>query len=443
MTSVNFAEMYLVPRDIYLRVLDNTNKDNLDPFFHSSSTVTTGKPFTAPIYPLPNNESGHHNNNIINNPTPPPSSTTTDSSPTPPPSLPGSNSSSAPFHSPAAAPSQGGPSGAASNDYFTDDSSVQNMDTSNLSRENLSKINSPQEDWSAYFGKVFTGWRENNKKKSETSSKKSSTPPLPTSSIRRPVSEYPAFEEKFAKQKIDKTPSSSSKSSKKSTESEKNLGARPKTSKKEAHPPSKKSSSNSSKTGYPSVPPEFAREKVGNIPSSKKSSNNSSVKRKKASEQDEVNALINKILNSHSPYDILGVESNWIERSLNSKLKKIRAQLHPDKCDHPYAKEAFQKASTAYNDLQDIRRTEMEREKQSRSSGLGGDQVFNPFTGEKSFRPPPTRRGPPTTTYPPPSGRFQPYRKPPSSKRFQEDYIKPGGKRFQQGFGIKKKWLKL
>jgi curved DNA-binding protein CbpA len=56
---------------------------------------------------------------------------------------------------------------------------------------------------------------------------------------------------------------------------------------------------------------------------------------------------------TNSPYDVLGV--NWKMSTDNMKKRywKLSLLVHPDKCPHPSAQEAFVKLNNAFKDLQD------------------------------------------------------------------------------------------
>jgi curved DNA-binding protein CbpA len=55
----------------------------------------------------------------------------------------------------------------------------------------------------------------------------------------------------------------------------------------------------------------------------------------------------------NSPYDVVGI--NWKMSSDNIKKRywKLSLLVHPDKCPHPSAQEAFVKLNNAFKDLQD------------------------------------------------------------------------------------------
>ncbi|RLM92185.1 heat shock protein binding protein [Panicum miliaceum] len=65
--------------------------------------------------------------------------------------------------------------------------------------------------------------------------------------------------------------------------------------------------------------------------------------------------LVTRILaaDTNSPYDVLGV--NWKMSTDNMKKRywKLSLLVHPDKCPHPSAQEAFVKLNNAFKDLQD------------------------------------------------------------------------------------------
>ncbi|XP_027158436.1 uncharacterized protein LOC113760061 [Coffea eugenioides] len=54
-----------------------------------------------------------------------------------------------------------------------------------------------------------------------------------------------------------------------------------------------------------------------------------------------------------SPYDILGVNKNMSAENMKKRYWKLSLMVHPDKCSHPQAHQAFVKLNKAFKDLQD------------------------------------------------------------------------------------------
>ncbi|CAI9095836.1 OLC1v1031859C1 [Oldenlandia corymbosa var. corymbosa] len=54
-----------------------------------------------------------------------------------------------------------------------------------------------------------------------------------------------------------------------------------------------------------------------------------------------------------SPYDILGVNRNMSAENMKKRYWKLSLMVHPDKCSHPQAHQAFVKLNKAFKDLQD------------------------------------------------------------------------------------------
>ncbi|CAI9787004.1 unnamed protein product [Fraxinus pennsylvanica] len=54
-----------------------------------------------------------------------------------------------------------------------------------------------------------------------------------------------------------------------------------------------------------------------------------------------------------SPYDILGVNKNMSAENIKKRYWKLSLMVHPDKCSHPQAHQAFVKLNKAFKDLQD------------------------------------------------------------------------------------------
>ncbi|XP_059630891.1 uncharacterized protein LOC132273828 [Cornus florida] len=54
-----------------------------------------------------------------------------------------------------------------------------------------------------------------------------------------------------------------------------------------------------------------------------------------------------------SPYDVLGVNRNMLADNMKKRYWKLSLMVHPDKCPHPQANQAFIKLNKAFKDLQD------------------------------------------------------------------------------------------
>lgn len=54
-----------------------------------------------------------------------------------------------------------------------------------------------------------------------------------------------------------------------------------------------------------------------------------------------------------SPYDVLGVNHNMSDVNIKKRYWKISLLVHPDKCSHPQAHQAFIKLNKAFKELQD------------------------------------------------------------------------------------------
>lgn len=58
-------------------------------------------------------------------------------------------------------------------------------------------------------------------------------------------------------------------------------------------------------------------------------------------------------VDADSPYDVLGVNHNMSSANVKKRYWKISLLVHPDKCSHPQANQAFIKLNKAFKDLQD------------------------------------------------------------------------------------------
>ncbi|PRQ37044.1 putative DnaJ domain-containing protein [Rosa chinensis] len=55
----------------------------------------------------------------------------------------------------------------------------------------------------------------------------------------------------------------------------------------------------------------------------------------------------------NSPYDVLGANQNMAPENIKKRYWKMSLLVHPDKCSHPQAQQAFVKLNKAFKDLQD------------------------------------------------------------------------------------------
>ncbi|KAM5553590.1 hypothetical protein ABKV19_025694 [Rosa sericea] len=55
----------------------------------------------------------------------------------------------------------------------------------------------------------------------------------------------------------------------------------------------------------------------------------------------------------NSPYDVLGANQNMAPENMKKRYWKMSLLVHPDKCSHPQAQQAFVKLNKAFKDLQD------------------------------------------------------------------------------------------
>ncbi|XP_050375357.1 uncharacterized protein LOC126792890 [Argentina anserina] len=64
---------------------------------------------------------------------------------------------------------------------------------------------------------------------------------------------------------------------------------------------------------------------------------------------------VTRIMDSdeNSPYDVLGANQNMAPENMKKRYWKMSLLVHPDKCSHPQAQEAFVKLNKAFKDLQD------------------------------------------------------------------------------------------
>lgn len=63
--------------------------------------------------------------------------------------------------------------------------------------------------------------------------------------------------------------------------------------------------------------------------------------------------LVEKILGAKTLYDVLGVEKTCSDTDIKKGYRRAAVGVHPDRCKHPKATEAFQKLSHAYQTLSD------------------------------------------------------------------------------------------
>ncbi|KAL8485989.1 hypothetical protein ACS0TY_028048 [Phlomoides rotata] len=66
---------------------------------------------------------------------------------------------------------------------------------------------------------------------------------------------------------------------------------------------------------------------------------------------DEITRIISA--EADSPYDIVGANNNMTAENIKKRYWKLSLMVHPDKCSHPQAHQAFVKLNKAFKDLQD------------------------------------------------------------------------------------------
>jgi DnaJ family protein C protein 8 len=66
----------------------------------------------------------------------------------------------------------------------------------------------------------------------------------------------------------------------------------------------------------------------------------------------ELDLFVRRILNFKNPFDVLDVPTDMIYDDMHKKYKKMSVKLHPDKCKHSRAAEAFAAINKALKELQ-------------------------------------------------------------------------------------------
>lgn len=451
MTSINFSEMYLVPRDIYLRVLENSNKEGGDSLLFNS--INSGKPGivqhqfhhnfpqTPPgvsnnqteIHPTPQN-SEHASENGQNNDIDPHAPISSSNSTRP-------NSSESENKS-----ERGGSRPLSSVHEFDGDVhmfSSTGLTESDVDMSDNSMFKTPTPPSHSPKGDSFMKYRDRSSS-SRSSSNKTSVSSKQSRKSRKEVRKigenYPSFDKTYAKEKIKLTDKSSSSSSS-----------------------SKKFKKRRAKNEpYPSVPPQFSKEDIG-IRRKDEVKNLKAAENKKRVSAEALTHIKRLISSEQNPYILLDIPEKSSLTNIKKAFKRISVLVHPDKCQHKESHSAFTKLFNAYETLiqgkyesksgsekeQAFRKDYSYSHEPSNSNQQESESAFRSFrTRKQKYRsnssadvkaraedygepfhkyfkqttPPKQKRGPPTT----------PLRPPTSARNFQEKF----------GFGLGK-WLKL
>lgn len=301
---------------------------------------------------------------------------------------------------------------------------------------------------------------------SSTPSRRSSSSSSSSSGKNRkryePPQNYPFFDQNFAREKVRVTPPESTKGGEQGVtppppypEFDKAFSREEFVFKKPAPKAQKRSisSSNSSistkkpKSDSQKNKSEETRGARGGPPSPNTSTSSSSSKRRQSSRKEVVNNHISRIIaaSDNDCYTIMDVRPGWDKKELDGQFKTLRKLIHPDKCKHPDATLAFQKLQNAYNECvkrqketEDELREENQRQANFRKAKEKADQqkykeYYNKQQQQFSTQnKKPKYKGPPTTSY------SSPLRPPPSAAPFNRG--SRGGYFFGSGINT---WLKL
>lgn len=100
---------------------------------------------------------------------------------------------------------------------------------------------------------------------------------------------------------------------------------------------------------------EKAREEWKACQAEKKAQSNSHKKENtKSHKNDPIQNLIKRIMNAKSDYEILGIPTKINALEVKKIFKMLSLQVHPDKCKHPSATQAFQKINIAYHNIMNM-----------------------------------------------------------------------------------------
>lgn len=275
-------------------------------------------------------------------------------------------------------------------------------------------------------------------------------------------SSYPDFDKTFSKEQV-KPPHPSHSASEPSENKTEEPGSRTTANSPPSTPPPPPPKS----PNYPSFDKTYSKEefKRPNVPPPKKSRSVKSSSEKKSDLTNKskrpqgLQAVhnIHRILSSSEVYSIMGLDSNCSNKELEQQFKRVSKLIHPDKCHHPRATEAFQKFFSAYNAITKSRIELEEKTAKARSEEILRRKKMEEETLRKKmeeeerqktrdefayFRPPPPRnsnpnppppsfgpstrsrtRGPPTTSY-----SSSPLRPPPGASAFNNSFFKQSGR---------------
>lgn len=406
MSSVNFSEMYLVPRDIYLRVLQSVSGDELRENFNIQKNMGGGELDFFSRKTLGDNYNNFIDENKDTQETGVNKNETENERNNLNPSLNNARNNFNP---------------SLNNSQYFSPSAGDDMSLGENVRENIfnmpdffSMFRNREKDISSSEGDINKDSKESKLNQSSSSSSDFSIPQK-WSNEREKV-DYPQFDEKFSKQKLSKSSSEKSLSSSHSKNSKADsikLGqasAHSETSKASTHFENQKQesrklsqSSNDSKTSkrskksnssknsrkkekntYPQVDPEYKKEKIERKPLKKQETKNTKKNR------DETKKYIEKILSTHlqEANEIFDFPLNTPVSSipeLEKKFKKIRALIHPDKCEHPQSEEAFKKLTQAYELFVDYILVQEKKRKERNPENMDFSYTNPQETGNYSY----------------------------------------------------------
>lgn len=416
--------MFLIPRELYLKVINSTNQiedQGSEPLSlmskKSNPLLYAHEPFKTqpPGYSANPYLSGEDNFSSTSTST----TTNTDVNMT-------SASSNNEWVPPTAGGNSNPRSDASNDDFFSGLDSPMDM-----SQERIEPTSSGWDRFKTFFNSAFqpTGPHHSKSPSMMSLSSSHSAPGSITSSNHKksykPSNDYPSVDQKYSKEKIERPaaqPHAKAKSTDGSDRGKKASKAKSTDGsdggKKQK---SSKAKSTDGKSDYPAFDKNFAKEdfnfkkpdpppskpKPNKTPSSKTSksskdekkkktrgarftapsqltsdssgsSTTSSMKRRYNLKQAQCSKLVNKIINTREDdyYTIMDASPTWSVKDLSEKFKSMRVLIHPDKCRHPDAVKASQKLFYAYSKLVEQRgemtdryfneERERERERNSR-----------------------------------------------------------------------------
>lgn len=90
----------------------------------------------------------------------------------------------------------------------------------------------------------------------------------------------------------------------------------------------------------------------------------------------KIDPIIARVLHSNDPYTVLNIKRDATEEEIDKAYKRLCLILHPDRCKHSKAEEAFKKLANIKSNLIDRKKRQFEY---SRSEFIRSNRTYPPY----------------------------------------------------------------